>query len=85
MFNQDTARLLTMRDMWRFRTPPIPLQRDEILKGSFGAVVSNGLRDHKRQGFQDDDLSGSMAMGRAQLNDQKTLGLREHVKLFDSR
>jgi ubiquitin-like 1-activating enzyme E1 B len=32
VFQDDIARLLTMSDMWRFRAPPVPLDRNSILE-----------------------------------------------------
>lgn len=74
----DIARLLSMEDMWRFRKPPIPLNRNSIMDGSFEPLT----RSH-------DNIS-VVAMQTAQasgntLRDQRELSLRDNVVLFDSR
>ena len=46
MFHADILNLLSMADMWRSRAPPIPLEFDKILEGSFPLISpqQNGLR-----------------------------------------
>ncbi|KAJ6460974.1 hypothetical protein C8R45DRAFT_912447 [Mycena sanguinolenta] len=99
VFNADIRNLLIMSDMWRARAPPVPLDFDAILDGSFvlrpeepAAAPSN----RKTNGVSKPvnavaSGSGSKATANGAntpaasgLKDQKQLSLKDNVLLFVS-
>ncbi|CAE7206508.1 unnamed protein product, partial [Rhizoctonia solani] len=89
IYDQDTKRLLAMSDMWKYRKPPLPLDRSTILDESFvdsrkdagadanGENGSNGVDDKTAGNARTERTAG------AGLKDQKALSLKETVELFD--
>ncbi|KAF8650727.1 hypothetical protein AX16_005100 [Volvariella volvacea WC 439] len=85
VFDADIRNLLSMSDMWRSRQPPVPLDFDKILDGSF-------VLERKINGQQNGVANGPIANGHAngssqpasRLKDQQTLTLRDNVLLFIS-
>ncbi|KAG8748810.1 E1 ubiquitin-activating protein uba2 [Ceratobasidium sp. 423] len=93
IYDQDIKRLLAMSDMWKYRTPPVPLDRGTILDGSFvdsrkdaGAAKENdgasAIAGNGTEAKSGANASGEKAAG-AGLKDQKALSLKETVELFD--
>ncbi|KAF5339556.1 hypothetical protein D9611_011489 [Ephemerocybe angulata] len=70
VFNADIKNLLSMSDMWKSRSPPIPLDFEGIMNGSF--VL--------RQGANAD--ASTSKLPEAALKDQRTLTLKDNVSLF---
>lgn len=81
VYDADIRNLLIMKDMWRSRAPPIPLEYDAIASGTFvlrgetvqapvtnGAGPSNGANGHAAPA----------------LRDQKALTLADNLDLFAS-
>ncbi len=73
-----------MSDMWRSRSPPTPLDFDAILDGSFHPRDNSALSTT--------DNESSVTNGRIKgsfngpsLKDQRTLTLKDNLKLFISR
>ncbi|CAK5264981.1 unnamed protein product [Mycena citricolor] len=72
VFNADIKNLLIMKDMWRSRAPPVPLDFDAIVDGSFV------LRE-----VSSTAVSSAPAPSMT-VKDQKQLSLRDNVMLFAS-
>ncbi|KAF8627719.1 hypothetical protein AX15_004277 [Amanita polypyramis BW_CC] len=94
VFNADIRNLLSMPDMWRHRTPPVPLDYDRIVDGTFelGVAASanrqvNGTRNHVTSANSEMKVhvNGQGVGGSgSKLKDQRTLGLRDNLELFVS-
>ncbi|GLB41204.1 putative ubiquitin-activating enzyme active site [Lyophyllum shimeji] len=91
VFNADIKNLLIMADMWRSRAPPVPLDFDEIMDGTFvlreaGREPRSG--DAVATGSKVSDVANRISTalpngaGTAGLRDQRTLSLRDSVELF---
>ncbi|KAH7323317.1 hypothetical protein B0J17DRAFT_682908 [Rhizoctonia solani] len=91
IYDQDVKRLLAMSDMWKHRTPPVPLDRSAILGGSFvdsrrdvGSGEKSGASATGKSGAVAGETSVSPEKSAgAGLKDQKALSLKETVELFD--
>ncbi|CAE6506349.1 unnamed protein product [Rhizoctonia solani] len=95
IYDQDIRRLLAMSDMWKYRTPPVPLDRGTILEGTFvdsrkdagtekedGASTVAGNEAEATKEESSTNVGGEKSAG-AGLKDQKALNLKETVELFD--
>ncbi|KAG8929362.1 E1 ubiquitin-activating protein uba2 [Tulasnella sp. 418] len=93
VFKDDINRLLSMKDMWRARKPPTPLDRKQILAGTFvlpsrtqpngtsgGSERRNG-NSHKN-GPSNSNVDSSSSSN-PKLKDQQELSLTDMVLLFD--
>jgi ubiquitin-like 1-activating enzyme E1 B len=79
VFQDDIARLLTMSDMWRFRAPPMPLDRNLILNVTSDDMLTSCAGSTSPMNSQpQSSVNGT-------LKDQRALTLRDNVLLFDSR
>ncbi|CAE6446057.1 unnamed protein product [Rhizoctonia solani] len=89
IYHQDIKRLLAMSDMWKHRVPPVPLDRSEILEGSFVDSRNDAGSGNEKVNVASvgektsTDSSGGSNKARAGLKDQKELTLKETVELFD--
>lgn len=81
VFKDDIARLLTMSDMWRFRTPPTPLDRSEILKEEIKVPVAT----HGEATGSNGKSASQPVQPPSTIKDQRELSLRDNVLLFDQR
>ncbi|KAG8904242.1 E1 ubiquitin-activating protein uba2 [Tulasnella sp. 403] len=89
VFGDDIKRLLSMSDMWRARKPPVPLDRHQILSGTFEApeVPASTNTDGsgeiiKTNGVSNMGASAARSSG-AKLKDQRQLTLKDSLVLFD--
>jgi hypothetical protein len=87
VYDQDIRRLLSMSDMWRYRVPPVPLDRGLILKGEFvdPRKESIGGGGSEVNGSGNTAESGSGSGTGSGLKDQKALSLKDNVELLDDR
>ncbi|QRW21041.1 Uba2 [Rhizoctonia solani] len=91
IYDQDIRRLLAMSDMWKYRVPPVPLDRSAILEGVFvdsRNEATSGKEDgpnavREKEGPNNGGDNSAGAPAGAGLKDQKTLTLKETVELFD--
>ncbi|KAF8880664.1 hypothetical protein BD779DRAFT_1548299 [Infundibulicybe gibba] len=89
VFNKDIRNLLIMSDMWRSRAPPVPLDFDNIMNGTFtlrpepagGPHVQNGNAQQAVNGSQATPANGQPTR---QLKDQRELSLRDNLLLFEA-
>ncbi|KAG6817377.1 hypothetical protein H0H87_009564 [Tephrocybe sp. NHM501043] len=75
VFNGDIKNLLVMADMWKSREPPVPLDFDSILDGTFvlrGEAEISAPRNN----------SIDSAPNGTGLKDQRALSLKDSVELF---
>lgn len=96
IFDADIRNLLIMSDMWRSRAPPLPLDFDAILDGTFvlRQGISNGKADAptvngsghngSANGFKP-AVNGTAPLPPSGLKDQRELTLQDNVLLFVSR
>ncbi|KAJ7650687.1 hypothetical protein FB45DRAFT_779858 [Roridomyces roridus] len=96
VFDADIRNLLIMADMWRARAPPVPLDFDAILDGTFElkrteppaaeAAAVNGKTNGTSNGTKSaaDGSSSSTPTAGSGLKDQKQLSLKDNVLLFIS-
>ncbi|KAJ3508390.1 hypothetical protein NLJ89_g5779 [Agrocybe chaxingu] len=98
VFNSDIKNLLSMADMWKSRSPPIPLGYDSILNGNFQCKQTNGAAptgplNAIASGSGDASSSSSRATTNGHTNgvaagpalkDQRTLSLKDNLELFIS-
>ncbi|KAG5342178.1 hypothetical protein C0989_004915 [Termitomyces sp. Mn162] len=91
VFNDDINNLLVMADMWKSRAPPVPLDFDTILDGTF--ILRDEGTSKNRGGATDKadqsatsiaSVNGNVGMtsNGAGLKDQKALSLKDNVELF---
>jgi ubiquitin-like 1-activating enzyme E1 B len=100
VFNADIKNLLIMADMWRSRSPPVPLNFDKIMNGSFvlrpeqpehaNGTDSNGASGSKTFSQQPNGQAKGLPNGTAPaasavLKDQRALSLRDSLSLFVAR
>ncbi|KAF8732538.1 Ubiquitin-activating enzyme active site, partial [Rhizoctonia solani] len=92
IYDQDIRRLLAMSDMWKYRVPPVPLDRNAILEGVFvdsRNEASSGKEEDgpnavgEKEGPNKGGDNSAGAPAGAGLKDQKTLTLKETIELFD--
>ena len=100
MFVDDINRLLSMEDMWKSRKPPVLLDRQHILDGTF--ELSQQVKRHNVSNAEQNGTSSNGATPtptgekRAEtsqngtqtvggLKDQRTLSLRDNLMMFDER
>ncbi|KAK2467920.1 hypothetical protein APHAL10511_000215 [Amanita phalloides] len=94
VFNADIQNLLSMSDMWRHRTPPVPLDYDKIMNETFelrpinpsgGASENrhpvNGKSSEIVNGRPNGNVNGQAV---SKLKDQRTLSLKDNLELFVS-
>ncbi|KAF9020239.1 hypothetical protein BDZ89DRAFT_1020326 [Hymenopellis radicata] len=85
IFNTDIRNLLAMSDMWRSRTPPVPLNFDGIMDGTFSlrqnAPPTNGQSNGQPVVNGSTSTNGSTP---AAIKDQRALSLKDNVSLFVS-
>lgn len=86
-----------MPDMWRHRKPPVPLDYDKIMDGSFelraekpsttenGQVVNGRSNDVTNTNGKPRIVSLPAGNATAKLRDQRTLSLKDNLELFVSR
>ncbi|KZT21897.1 hypothetical protein NEOLEDRAFT_1072604 [Neolentinus lepideus HHB14362 ss-1] len=85
VFDSDIRNLLSMSDMWRSRAPPVPLDFDAIMKGSFvlrgtsTVTPTTNANGNKRAA-----TNGQNSASTAGLKDQRALSLQENLALFVS-
>lgn len=100
VFNADIQNLLSMTDMWRHRTPPVSLDYEKILDGTFVIrsatpnVASNGRAVNGAGGKNpfptnansnaSSTINGQAGSFAAKLKDQRTLSLKDNLELFVS-
>ena len=70
-----------MSDMWKFRTPPMPLDRNAIL----GVSLDDNSASRTTSKEQAPIISPLESHANDVLRDQRTLTLRDNVLLFDTR
>ncbi|KAF9531343.1 hypothetical protein CPB83DRAFT_848881 [Crepidotus variabilis] len=81
VFNADIRNLLSMSDMWKSRSPPIPLDYDAILNDTFNPQTN------RPPVASTSNLANGQAgnSGNASnLRDQRTLSLKDNFELFVS-
>ncbi|CAE6451163.1 unnamed protein product [Rhizoctonia solani] len=92
IYDQDINRLLAMSDMWKYRVPPVPLDRSAILEGAFvdsrndassGKEKDEAIAAGEKDGADSGRDNSNQAPTGAGLKDQKALTLKETVELFD--
>ncbi|KAG6861181.1 hypothetical protein C0995_002988 [Termitomyces sp. Mi166 len=92
VFNADINNLLVMTDMWKSRAPPVPLDFDAILDGTFilrGESTSNngdGATDQAdKSGTSIAGVNGNVSTppNAAGLRDQRALSLKDNVEFTD--
>lgn len=81
-----------MADMWRSRAPPVPLDFDAILDGTFVLRGEGTLKDGGSASDQADQhvtsiggVNGSTVSIGPGLRDQRNLSLKDNVELFVDR
>jgi ubiquitin-like 1-activating enzyme E1 B len=85
-----------MPDMWRHRKPPVPLDYDKIVDGSFelraakpstGGTAEHGeVTNGKISNVTNTNGKSSIVgLAGAKLKDQRTLSLKDNLELFISR
>ncbi|KII85453.1 hypothetical protein PLICRDRAFT_115957 [Plicaturopsis crispa FD-325 SS-3] len=98
VFNADILNLLSMSDMWRSRSPPVPLDFDAIKNGTFvlkpatkGAAAPNGAPNGGASGEKlaagdsaGKSVNDAAAAKVAGLKDQRALTLVDNLALFVS-
>ncbi|RDB30882.1 Ubiquitin-activating enzyme E1-like [Hypsizygus marmoreus] len=83
VFNADIKNLLVMSDMWRSRAPPVPLDFDAILDGSFVLRgEANGVPSTSTSNNSNNVNGQPNGVAVASLKDQRALSLRDNVLLF---
>jgi ubiquitin-like 1-activating enzyme E1 B len=101
VFNADIKNLLIMSDMWRSRLPPVPLDYDGIMEGTFvlrseatesssnGSIASgSGSKSTAAELIVNGHVHGlpNGAIGAANgLKDQRALTLRDNLSLLVAR
>ncbi|KAJ3773508.1 hypothetical protein FB446DRAFT_764400 [Lentinula raphanica] len=78
VFKADIENLLSMSDMWKHRAPPVPLDYDTIINGSFVGVDSSQALNGTT------GASGQTNGSKVVMKDQKKLTLKENLELFVS-
>ncbi|KZV94438.1 hypothetical protein EXIGLDRAFT_611663 [Exidia glandulosa HHB12029] len=84
VYDADIQNLLIMKDMWRSRAPPVPLDFDTIQSGSF---VLRGTPAAPQTNGTSNGTNGAATNGHSHapgLKDQKTLTLGDNLRLFVS-
>ncbi|KAG6853168.1 hypothetical protein C0991_006418 [Blastosporella zonata] len=84
VFDADIKNLLVMADMWKSRAPPVPLDFDAILDGSFvlrGEVYpqTGSIGADSAPGVNGNEHAAPNGAG---LKDQRALSLRDSLELF---
>ncbi|TFK24020.1 hypothetical protein FA15DRAFT_669985 [Coprinopsis marcescibilis] len=97
VFNADIKNLLSMTDMWKSRSPPVPLPYDEILNGSFvvkkaqepttaapanGNAVAGSSKAAAANGHVNGISASALSSSKSTLKDQRTLTLKDNLDLF---
>ncbi|KAG6820463.1 hypothetical protein H0H93_000217 [Arthromyces matolae] len=93
VFDTDIKNLLLMADMWKSRSPPVPLDFDSILDGTFNLrdedKTQNGVNPNQAAAATPSTSSvngnGKAASSVTGLKDQRRLSLKENVELFVAR
>lgn len=101
VFDADIRNLLIMSDMWRSRSPPMPLDFDAIMEDRFemrpdastnGKSAADGPSGSNRSGSnangKEEGKNGAapVASGSgSKLKDQRALSLKDNLELFVSR
>ncbi|KAJ4480099.1 hypothetical protein J3R30DRAFT_3669821 [Lentinula aciculospora] len=94
IFKHDIERLLGMSDMWKHRAPPVSLDYEKIMDGTFwvgengeGGAQKNGNNtngDLQPIASTSTSAAATTASARVALKDQKKLTLKENLELFIS-